>query len=547
MIRRKNIDQKEAAKEDKGKSGLSKKAFFLSLMAFMILMYITASLSLKFAAVEESRGTYMEMMRQSTYRMSFSAINKRALEQMFHDICRADLYRLAEHAALHPVKVSSLDNVPAPYDKLGLVKLAMYQLIVYGGASDNIFSDGKGMNDSPSLTTLLHEMNQSLKDYHLYIKSYNLSNETSMLLEMADYKTVHVALNLSIEVEDERGLGAFNLSFPLEANISIEGMPDPLINRYLNLSGFEGRKYIYFGPYEYFPSLTGPIEVWRKPNVTRGQGWVSGYIVTKPDIATNYILFGNFSSIMLTSAKGYIINGSKERGSIDCKSGKKETVEKSFNALDYMKQSDDTCKAALTHDIKEAFFINYNGTLDLQPNRYYLLITDVTPPEAEGTTDPVTISEAADSLRGVDVYDISDQRLAMWKGYYFHWNAQYKDKGYSDAPPDFLQRLLLNGQDLQDADNGIFSFIVTEELNTQDMSNPLSRAGFEMARQVFSKKSYNLVVPKGFSGCKDPWMCKMPLDQYSVGKMAMSDKLANALGLKNISCSWHNSWGGCYS
>ncbi len=538
-----------------------KRGFFLSLTAFVILMFITSTLSMRFSALEESRSTYIELAKQTSYRVSFAAVNKAALNKMFEDVLRHAIYKVAEHSINHTI-------VPAGDDGLLNVRRAIYDTAAYGEASSGYFEDAQELNatgERASMVELLRRINTSLREKHMYIESFVIPlYEHGGDIELADYKTVYGRMPLNITIRDEEGLGLFNLSFTLEANVSITGIPDPLVNRYLLLVDKDPIRGFYFTKDAHFPSLSGPIKTLKKSSgsIYRGQGWTSGYILKDVDITTNYILYGNFTAVRGISAKGYLVND-KPGKSTSCTNDNGKDYEKdtnTFNGIKYVKDEDGDCQATPNNFINTTFFVNLNKSIDkiisVGANNYYLLVTDNKPMETSklDEADLELLTDHMNEIKKLEIYDITPQREAMWSQGYFKWDKNYTQV-YSDPPPNFFQRMLTNGQDYKDEDKGIFSFLESNEFNTpRDVNQVFSRVDFELARGIFSGDNYgHLVVIRGFEGCKDPDMCKLdPTDSkvnrngYTTGRLVMTEDFAEIIGLGNLTCSWDDADEGCY-
>ena len=538
----------------------SKRGFFLSLTAFVILMFITSALALRFSALEQSRATYNELVKQTTYQVAFSNVNKEALNTIFADVLRYAVYQVANYSIMHPVKQSAIGSGIADSDGTYNVRHAIYDVMVWGEASTDYFEGDTShrlnvTGKTASMYELLNSLNKSLmKNQHMYIESYSLAPFDPLTggsnIWLEDYKTVEAKMPINITIKDEAGIATFNLSFNLTAKVDITGMPDPMVSRYMALNKIPGEKGIFFTSSS-FPKLSGAlVEVDKSSDsaLTRGQGWTSGYVTSSVAITNNYVLAGNFSEVRGISAKGYIVkNDAKTLVScVDSKDHKRNRLEGTFNAYKYLLDSNGDCVPVKEQYIGEVFFVNYDAPLsnlgvDSNSDKYYLFVTDNKPYSVgkdSNKIDPETLSNAMDNIHRLEVYDISAQRSAVWKGGYYQWDSSIYS---SDAPPNFFQRMVLNGQSLSDSKKGIFTFLTTSEFAT-DNDEPASRIDFERVRGEDS----NLVVIKGFEGCKDPIMCGVPLKDNSVGKFAMTRTMAKDLGFENISCSWSDAIEGCY-
>jgi hypothetical protein len=357
-----------------------------------------------------------------------------------------------------------------------------------------------------------------------------------------------------IEVTDKEGAIMIKSHVNISVNISIEGMPDPLVNELLISNGFMNvKRGIKFKRdngriVENFPGIKKILEIAIgqqqvfMENAIKGQGWVYGNFTDKPDYTQPFIMFGSFDELKNYEADGYIVNGTGKVKSCAGRNMEKDM----FNALDYSTKSQNVCSGQFIKNKKvDEMFIMANETLfetflnALKKDHNYLIITDSKILEETDFNDPAKVEEVAKAkynITKIVVYDIEEARDIVANGYYVKYGKA----------PSFFQRMVENGYELQGGEKGIMSFLVTEEFVKKQNNKllPVSKADFEHKKTISKSE---LVVIKGFPGCKTAKMCKIAdASVLSIGKFSLSKALADDINLTVISCTFDNAENGCY-
>ncbi|RME79632.1 MAG: hypothetical protein D6769_01840, partial [Methanobacteriota archaeon] len=468
------------------------------------------------------------------------------------------LYNVANHTTYYPAR-SEED-----------AKAAIYEVFLYGYTPPTRFYDGPGGNareidvstNKAYLYALIANINDSLKQSGLKITKFSVPDAQlpGWSISLKDYKTVLLNTSLNITVVDENGVGSINLHFPLSVELPLEGIPDPLVNRKLVERGDAPTRLLYFDSREEFPQLSSPAISVEKSStgLQYGQGWAYGFVLNKTDIGTTFLLHGKFNNIRgKSAASGYIVNGTSSTNSISCGTDTRDNEVNTFNALTYFDDSG-TCRRSLSNALYAPIDSNNDGSKDGKGQMFALLHTDAFNNLIESIDGKPYLAEVVDgdglvvgapesiyspphsanikkSASKLLLYNIEEQRRAAISGYYYRWNSSYR----SSPPQNFFQRMT-NDSSLSDDKNGVFSFLITGEFKEAD--NAVSRVDYEWV----AGQSSNLVVVRGFSGCKDPYMCSLDPRDYDVGRFAMSESIARDLNLDSIACSWSNAMEGCY-
>ncbi|MEM4296356.1 MAG: hypothetical protein QXI89_00390 [Candidatus Anstonellales archaeon] len=537
------------------------RGFFLSLAAIIALIIISSLLAIKMAEIEQTRLSYSESIKLESYKAKFLPLNKDALEKLTQDLLYDNLYKLANHTAEHKINPDNENGE----NTTNVVK-ALYELMIYGSANSSYFNDSIGLNSTFNLTGLIKDLNDSMKNVGLEIAEFNVSDlnysisaskqgdakgKTTILLK--NYGTVEINTTYNITIRDKAKQSYLKGSFNIYTNITIDGMPDALVNGILKSNGYNNisRGVVFKDNIETFPSIN---LIYQKKNIKIskteiegiGQSWVYGSLRKEPnyDSLQPIISYGSFNEISNFGTEGFIVNGTGKNITISSNNPRdpcdgKEYEKEMFNAIDFYVSSSRRCEIVLKNKKVDEMFLLLNESLynemitNMKDGNYYLILTNVNASDANDDE----LGNRKYDLKNISVYDIELARDIVINGYYVKWAGQH-----DLAPPNFFQRMLVNGYEQKDSEKGIFSFIITKEFTKRAGNDliPISRADYEYNKSFTPN---DILVIKGFPGCKTASMCKR--SDLSIGRFAISKDLAQTLGLENISCKWEDAKNGC--
>ncbi len=539
----------------------SKKGFLFSLIALMALLLVFSLISVKIFEIEQQRKTYVEGIKIMNYKNKLALIKNENLQKLTEDLLMHHVYLLANFTSDENCKIKN--GTRDGKEDVYYVKKALFYLIKNGTIS-NEFLANPATNCETSIEREFNfdNIKARYKDYlekaDIYLNVFETAefegNNEKTVIELIDYKTIQMNTTYKIEVADKEGAIIIKSHVNISVNVSIEGMPDPLVNELLISNGFmnvkrgikfkrdNGRIVENFQEIKKILEITTEQQQLFMENAIKGQGWSYGNFTDKPDYTQPFIMFGSFDEVKNYEADGYIVNGTGKVKSCAGRNMEKDM----FNALDYSTKSQSSCSGQFIKNKKvDEMFIMANETLfetflnALKKDHNYLIITDSKLLKETYFNDPTKVEEVAKAKYNVTkivVYDIEEARDIVANGYYVK---------YAKAP-SFFQRMVENGYELQGGEKGIMSFLVTEEFVKKQNNKllPISKADFEHKKTISKSE---LVVIKGFPGCKTAKMCKITdTSILSIGKFSLSKALADDINLTIISCTFDNAENGCY-
>jgi hypothetical protein len=512
------------------------KGFFLSLSALVFLVFAVSSVTQHLSSIRENEMYYADLMSLLSYQTVFSNFNSGSMSASLGAIGKFALFKMANHTAYHPMKDTGDDA--KNMENAGLV----FQSLINTGTSDSsLFTDSKGISYSEGEMGYTLSGFASLVDAVLAPIGYNAN-----ALEFADTKmemktphSVLVTSDVIVDVSDSLGRSAYRVVYKgLEAEISIEGLPDPMLNRYLideeHPGGAQNYSWFLFrhngdAVVDTFDSTVSSTSF---EEAEAGQGWFYGPLVSvaqanagTPASPELYILYGDFSDILNTENwtyyGAYIITSSITEMDGDCGAQDDEDPETVFNPVVYS----GACVASEdpdgTHAEKPFLVISDFAPSDISTGNFF---DDTGGQTAYFDTgkDQYRTGPAAKGISQITLYGIEGLRDQFICAYYYK----------SISGPNFFQRMFQNAQKMSDEDYGITTILVEEEfLGPGNAYIDWSSVDFEFI-STYERTSapQNLNIIKGMPGCKNRLMCATGT---VIRRVIMSEDVKDEFGIQD--------------
>lgn len=289
------------------------KGFFLSLSALVFLVFAVSSVTQHLSAIRENEIFYADLMNLLSYQTVFSNFNNGSMSATLGATGKFALYKMANYTTYNPIKDTGDDEKNMNNSAL------IFQSLINNGTSDaSLFEDqGKaklaysGAEMNYTLNNFAFLLNESLAPIGYRMNELRFNNTR---IEMASPHSVMLTADIIINVSDALGRSEYRVVYrDLGANVSIEGLPDPMLNRYLYDGGInEKQNFSWFmfmhdnsgNTIDDFSSAAGSIKL---SGTLAGQGWFYGPLISvgnanksTPDMPDLYILYGNLSDILNT-------------------------------------------------------------------------------------------------------------------------------------------------------------------------------------------------------------------------------------------------------
>jgi|GEM_PF-5662298 len=505
------------------------KGFFLSLSALVFLVFAVSSVTQHLSAIRENEIFYADLMNLLSYQTVFSNFNNESVSATLGATGKFALYKMANYTTYNPIK-------PAGADDMDNV-MAVFQSLINNGTTDPDMFENSG----DRLTYSGAEMNYTLNNFAALLNeslapigySMNELRFNNTRIAMASPHSVMVTADIIINVSDALGRSEYRVVYKdLGANVSIEGLPDPMLNRYLYEEGISQNEKQNFSWFMFrhnsggsvidgFSSATGSI---RFSTGTAGQGWFYGPLISfdranrsTPDTPELYILYGNLSDILAmenwTRYGAYIINNSIiENDNQGCGAGKEdEDPATVFNPVVYSAACVASENPEGTHTTKPfAVLPGFNrGTVTGDPDFEYYVDDQVSQTGDNPTIaayfntgkDQYHTSATGKRMSEISLYGIESIRDQLICAYYYK----------SVNGPNFFQRMFRDAYSRKDA-NGLTTILVEKEfLGPNSDYKGWSSVDFEFVAKYKGSSGApsqsNLYVIRGMPGCKTREMC----------------------------------------
>ncbi len=476
-----------------------KKGFFFSVVSLVLLIYIFSSISYKMDYVREQSKTYKESIKLSSYEFVFSQLNENNIDSYVKVAAKYALIKLAEHTAMHPLEQADPDGV-------GNILPVVSELMQHGTADDGYFSDGVGITysqeeiEKATIDGLKLRLAESLEKNGLKLDMLEVNVDD---VHMETPFVVYVSGTISMQISDVFSTSTKVMdNHNFELHIDITGFPDPLVNSYLKEEAPGSGRYIYPSPSDYI----GEVEE-LDCNVVEGRGWFYGEIVRTRETS-------KLDSIPLSKRPFYILEGSY-----------------------------DDIMAYSNHDDFGAFLFDDipSSTSFSQP---FIVITNFNkcrndPSVVNDKGNPailfITDSNGNPSSNAV-AYGMENFRDSVLCGYYFEASLNPVVNSGKAGAPSFLQRMVEDGYNFADDENGIFSFLVGPEYGGEEVPSyqDNSKLDFEFVRQWLHND--DSIPIRGMPACKSEDMCSMDVDDTFLAKFSISSENIISLDLEAVAC-----------
>lgn len=519
---------------------LDKKGFLFTVTVFLVLTYILLSISVWVKSIETSERSFSEFYKQSTVELAIEQITPEKMDSISNIIAKRALNRLNTH---------SIDNevVPGPaLDEDQNIRKAMYELIVYGNASDSYFY-GAGSSitqeENSSFRSWVNNLNSSLNAIGVYVSDFNVTN---FQFTQGDIDKLNYSFDINLTLRDLSNTSSISRVYPIKNQLDITGLVDPALVR-VSKTHAGDTKAIYRMFFFNKPLYPTPISLSAQEissSLQGGQGWLYGYLAVAnpanaaapelpsaisvaPELRHSYILVGTYAEITALSNDvyevfgGYILTNSPGHQLPACGGHQNETD--TFNTIQYFGAGCTPSIAGNGIPTSKPYIVS-NGfnpldaeecpILDGSNATGYCALFVNNYKEEEVAANPgnkLVTSEAG-------IYSIERMRDFTLCGYYiFNSNA-----------PSYMQRLLSDSYSRNSSLYGIETFVIGIYANESAIYDGQSR----LDRELFNGSITGISV-RGLPGCKDRASCS---DDPSTGIFAVSDYTKIAYGLVNITC-----------
>ncbi|MFH1520894.1 MAG: hypothetical protein ABID61_04565 [Candidatus Micrarchaeota archaeon] len=518
---------------------LDKKGFLFTVTVFLVLTYILLSISVWVKSVETSEKSFSEFYKQSTVELAIEQITPEKMSTISHIIANRALNRLNTHTIENPaVEGPALDEEQN-------IRNSMYELILYGNASDSYFY-GVGTSitqeENSSFTSWVSNLNASLNAIGVYVSEFDVTN---FQFTQGDIDLVNYSFDIHLTLSDLTNTSSISRVYTIKNQLDITGLVDPALVRVSKTYAGDTKalyRMFFFNKALYSTSSTLSAQK-ISTSVQGGQGWLYGYLAVAnasaaepglpsavsvaPTSMHNYILVGtydeitalphevyeNFGGYIVTNAPGHIVPA--------CGGNQNETD--TFNTVQY---SGGSCTPAIGGNgisTSKPFIVssgfdpttagecpvldgsNITGLCTLFVNNYK---------EEQVAANPG--NKLITSQAGI--YSVERMRDFVMCGYYT----------YNSKSPSYLQRLLLDPYSRNSSLYGIETFIIGIYANDSAIYDTHSR----LDRELFDGSITGIKV-RGLPGCKNRAACA---DDPFTGIFAVSDDTKVDYGLVNITC-----------
>lgn len=507
------------------------KGFFLSLSALVFLVFAVSSVTQHLSAIRENEVFYADLMSLISYQTVFSNFNNESMSATLGATGKFALYKMANYTTYNPISPAGADGMDNA--------VSVFQSLINNGTSNPSAFENPAM---PGLAYSGAETNYTLNNFAFLLNrslatiGYRMNelkfNNTRM--EMGSPHSVLLTADIIVNVSDNLGRSEYRVLYnDLSANVSIEGLPDPMLNRYLYQEGISQQEKQNFSWFMFrhnndgsvidsFSSAAGSIPFSVTSGTLAGQGWFYGPLISfevanrsTPDTPELYILYGNLSDILTmenwTKYGAYILNNTiigtnSAQGCTDKKDEDPATV---FNPVLY----DAACVAGENPDeagmkhITKPFavlpgFRKSMITNDPNNANYYIddqvSQTGDTPSIAayfDTGKDQYHTSATDKSMPKISLYGIEGIRDQFICTYYYR----------SANGPNFFQRMFRNAYSMKDT-NGLATILIQKEF--LGPSNGFKdRSSVDSEFIAGAPASSSLYVIRGMPGCKTREMC----------------------------------------
>lgn len=517
---------------------LDKKGFLFTVTVFLVLTYILLSISVWVKSIETSEQSFSEFYKQSTVELAIEQITPEKMSTISHIITTRALNRLNTHSIENEV-------VPGPVDEEQNIRKAMYELIVYGNASDSYFY-GVGSSitqeENSSFTSWVNNLNASLNAIGVYVSDFNVTN---FQFTQGDIDLVNYSFDINLTLRDRTNTSSVSRIYQIKNQLDITGLVDPALVRVSKTHAGDTKalyRMFFFNKALYPTPLTLTVQE-ISPSVQGGQGWLYGYLAVAnssnaalglpnatavaPEIRHSYILVGTYAEITALSDDvyetfgGYILTNAPNLQLPACSGHKNETD--TFNAIEYLGAG---CTPAIGGNgiPTSKPFIASNGFNPLDAEKcpildgsnatgYCALFVNNYNEEqvAETPANKLVTSEAG-------IYSVERIRDFVMCGYYT----------FNPKAPSYMQRLLSDSYSRNSSLYGIETFVIGIYANDSAVYDTHSR----LDRELFNGSITGIKV-RGLPGCKNLASCS---DDPNTGIFAVSSDTKIEYGMVNITC-----------
>ncbi len=519
------------------------KGFFLSLSALVFLVFAVSSVTQHLSSIRENEMFYADLMSLLSYQTVFSNFNSESMAASLGATGKFALFKMANHTAYNPMKDTGSDDTNMENAE------AVFQSLINNGTSDSsLFAH----SDNPlsysedemgyTLNGFASLVNQSIAPVGYTVNTLSFNNTR---MNMSSPHSVMLTADVVVNVSDALGRSEYHVVYEnLSTNISIEGLPDPMLNRYLIDEDHPGgaQNYSWFlfkhdgdSIVDEFSNETGSVPF---TGSLAGQGWFYGPLIsvaqanaTTPASPDLYILYGNLSDILTlenwTLYGAYILNNTIIETDEVCLGHSNEDPETVFNPIMYGSAA---CILENNEDgtyIDQPFLVipdfKLSAITGSQNTGYFISDNNQYPAAVYFDTGKSRISTSARNkgMSEITLYGIEGMRDQFICAYYFK----------SINGPNFFQRMFQNAQRMSDGENGITTILIEEEfLGPDNAYIDWSSVDFEFISTYESGSHYNLNIVKGMPGCKNSGMCATGT---VIRRVIVSDTIRDEFGIPN--------------
>lgn len=508
------------------------KGFYLTLVGFIFLFFVVVISQISSSVLSNIEKSYSELNDLLNYKYFSLYFSKASIEKQLSQILYYALFKLSNHTAENPV-------IPKGRDGTKNVEKALLDLFLKGEAKgyfrgrDLIYSEEEKAYST--LTGYIERVNESLKDTPYYIDTFSIKDVKIFLLS---YDRVGLNATITVSISHKSGKFYTNYSTPISVNVSIEGLPDPIVNRIAKSLGEKGKRYIYL--YKTPPAVGGegdlPVPITLPtPPVEAGQGWFYGRVVDVSDADSVpseqrwlTALKGTFDEIQsypsASDFGAYIVTSGIRWEDIDSDDCLEEIT---FNGIDLKKDESDNCVPGgiLYFEKKPFLVLSSSMASDFDfGNSFIFFNTGVELPESQ---DSITGEEKYGAI-GATFKDIEYIRDLVACQYYFHPPF---------AAPNFFQRMLSEFWSYSDEEKGLASFLIGYYfggLRTEEFEN-YSNIDYQFAMQYINGNEGDFCVSTvylgGLPGVKTPQMLN---SRSVVGKFSLPEEYVDSLSWSEL-------------
>ncbi|MGV8176745.1 MAG: hypothetical protein ACP5NX_03030 [Candidatus Bilamarchaeaceae archaeon] len=497
------------------------RGFFFTLAAFIILIYIAASLAMFVSSVSFYEARFAEKFKVSNIELFISNFDQQKLEGFGKTALHRALMRTAEYAAENEgVRSGGSSGEQNEFRYLDSSIIGLVQ----NGTSDGYNFKGKTAGTTPAgiiygddekaaytLNGWADTINKSIAKSGFTMSGFEAKGFN---VEQTGPNEVKMGYTIVLRVDDAKNVISLDREYKIEFTLDLNGtVYDPALLRetlgnsadYPELGDLSIHRILYFG--DAGANDIQPV-VKSAPGAYGGQGWFYGPVVmtseadTVPEAERQlFILAGEFQDIRGTTEYedfgAYIVTNEPATMAPKCGQIRNEE-DQTFNMINYETSTEDgKCEpvGTLQQPTGKPFIVYKDFNMDSMTvpctylpdkergTRCLLFVTGKTSEEV--TEDPVRKKSA-----NVKIYDIEKLREAA--------NCQYYVN--NENAPSYFQRFFSDWKD-RSSEYGIEGFEIGEWTNQKSGNDGFSKADTEF----FGKESGTKI--KGMPGCKSAVQC----------------------------------------